>query len=434
MTPQSSFMIVAPLVAGQAQPLRDLLATMNSRPGTADPENAVIPFRRFTRLHVARLFVLEELAPDDMRDAYGVPGPVWPPSLAFLGDCDGPAEQLLAEFVAQAEPGLRKIFSFCQGFGAGTDLMAWMRAHETPPAALYANWQGRTVRQIREEDALRNALVGYLAANRDSVVDAEPAAVRARLLTFVGQQRDKGNLTLTEPEPTPPEWQRNDLLHAIGVPILLLLLFPFLLLYLPIFAWRLRSREETDAELVQRPTAEHLRRLAELEDHDVTNQFSAFGSVKPGLFRLATVTFLLWLLDYAARHIFNRGYLTRVATIHFARWVFLDGRKRILFCSNYDGSLESYMDDFINKVAWGLNLVFSNGVGYPKSRWLVIGGAKDEQKFKHYIRRHELPTEVWYKAYPGLTTADLARNARIREGLERSDMSDAEVRDWLRLF
>jgi hypothetical protein len=35
----------------------------------------------------------------------------------------------------------------------------------------------------------------------------------------------------------------------------------------------------------------------------------------------------------------------------------------MLFASNYDGSLESYMDDFINKVAWGLNLVFSNGVG-----------------------------------------------------------------------
>src|SRR5262249_26812037 len=59
---------------------------------------------------------------------------------------------------------------------------------------------------------------------------------------------------------------------------------------------------------------------------------------------------------------------------------------------------------------------------------------KDEQKFKHYIRRHELPTEVWYKAYPGLTTADLARNARIREGIERTDMSEAEIRDWLRLF
>ena len=77
-------------------------------------------------------------------------------------------------------------------------------------------------------------------------------------------------------------------------------------------------------------------------------------------------------LDYATRHVFNRGNLAGVKTIHFARWVFLDGRRRVFFASNYDGSLESYMDDFIDKIAWGLNLVFTNGVGYPKTRWLVL--------------------------------------------------------------
>ena len=75
---------------------------------------------------------------------------------------------------------------------------------------------------------------------------------------------------------------------------------------------------------------------------------------------------ILFGLDYATRHVFNRGNLAGVKTIHFARWVFLDGRRRMFFASNYDGSLESYMDDFIDKVAWGLNLVFSNGVGYPR--------------------------------------------------------------------
>ena len=32
---------------------------------------------------------------------------------------------------------------------------------------------------------------------------------------------------------------------------------------------------------------------------------------------------------------------------------------------------------------------------------------------------------------PALTTADLARNARIRKGLQRNDMSDDEIRRWL---
>ena len=50
------------------------------------------------------------------------------------------------------------------------------------------------------------------------------------------------------------------------------------------------------------------------------------------------------------------------------------------------------MDDFIDRVAWGVNPVFSNGVGYPPTRWLVRGGARDEPRYKLYLRRHQLPT------------------------------------------
>jgi hypothetical protein len=92
------------------------------------------------------------------------------------------------------------------------------------------------------------------------------------------------------------------------------------------------------------------------------------------------------------------------------------------------------MDDFINKVGWGLNLLFSNGVGYPRTDWLIVGGAANEQKFKYFIHRHQIPVQVWYKAYPGLTTFDLLRNARLRDGLERPAMSDAEIREWLGLL
>jgi len=174
--------------------------------------------------------------------------------------------------------------------------------------------------------------------------------------------------------------------------------------------------------------------LAHLEDHDVTNQFSAMGSVKPGIVRLWTVIYVLWVIGYGARHIFNRGRLARVRSIHFARWVYLDGKRRLVFLSNYDGSLESYMDDFINKVGFGLNAFFSNGIGYPRTNWLVLDGCADERKFKEFLRRHQLPTQVWYKAYPGLTAVDLERNTRIRRGLESSSMSEPEAREWVALI
>ncbi len=118
-------------------------------------------------------------------------------------------------------------------------------------------------------------------------------------------------------------------------------------------------------------------------------------------------------------------------TIHFARWVFVDGKRRVMFCSNYDGALESYMDDFVNKVAWGLNLVFSNGVGYTSTRFLIKGGAEQEAKFKRYLRNRQLPTQVWYKAYPGLTARDLARHSEIRKGLESRPGGAKALRNWL---
>jgi hypothetical protein len=114
--------------------------------------------------------------------------------------------------------------------------------------------------------------------------------------------------------------------------------------------------------------------------------------------------------------------------------VFLDNNHRVFFASNYDGSHESYMDDFINKVGWGLNLAFSNGVGYPTTRWLIKEGAYRELQFKYTQRRHQLPTEVWYKAYPDLTVTDLERNSRIRNGVEIRQSSDAEIREWLSLI
>jgi len=242
-----------------------------------------------------------------------------------------------------------------------------------------------------------------------------------------------GRLTLT-PEPSRLGWQIWNMLHGVGVLLILALFAPLLLLYLPVFLVQLRRRERRDPEITPRPDAQQVLRLAELEDHDVTNPFSALGTLKPGWFRRGTATFFLWILNNASRHIYNRGHLTRVGTIHFARWVFLDNKQRILFASNYDGSLESYMDDFINKVGWGLNLVFSNGVGYPRTDWLLARGSKNEQKFKHFLRRHQLPTEVWYNAHPGLTAIDLARNTRIRAGLEKASMTDREIEEWSRLF
>jgi hypothetical protein len=202
----------------------------------------------------------------------------------------------------------------------------------------------------------------------------------------------------------------------------------------PIAAFLLRRREKRDPEMCFRVEQAHSDALARIEDHGVINQFTALGAAKPGWVRAWILRFVLVIIDYVARHWYTRGRLARVRTIHFARWVWIDPGRRMAFLSNYDGSLESYMDDFINKVGFGLNVVFSNAIGYPTTNWLIRDGCKDERKFKEYLRRHQLPTQVWYSAYPNLTAADLERNGSIRKGIDDAMLSERRAREWVGLL
>src|SRR5262249_5465896 len=144
---------------------------------------------------------------------------------------------------------------------------------------------------------------------------------------FVASVRHEGP-TLTPCARTPLAWLVARIGNLIAVPLILLALLPVFIIIARFFLWELRRRERADPVIAPRPTQEHVQSLSVLEDHDVTNQFSAFGSVKPGWFRPWTLIFIFWVLNFSTRQIYTRGRLARVGTIHFARWVFMDNRRR----------------------------------------------------------------------------------------------------------
>jgi hypothetical protein len=439
MIPQNNFIIIAKVKPYCLDALRLLLKelTFKDRPGIADPANPLIPFGEYGTIHFARLVVLEDNTLSDRVD-FGLLPLDEPIYLCFMVDCDGPADELLA-CMARRPDGLRKIFRHCEDFNAAADLLGWLRAHRVEPTASYVNWVGRSVIQTLEEarlhDLLRNALPG--------IHNNDPQFIFSYLKSIV-----KPGM-LTAPSRTPLIWRVRKLLNMLlplaaaaaclaGIvggliffPLIIIATIALLLLGLVAFVIVLRRHEQTVAIVPQPYDPKWVARLREGEDHDVTNQYTAMGSIKPGLFRLSTEWVILYGIDWVARHIFTRGSIGRIGTIHFAHWVFLDQRRRGFFCSNYDGGHEPYMDDFINKAGFGLNLSFSSFIGYPTTNWLVARGAWLEQDFKRFQRHHQIPTDVWYKAYPGLTARDLARNSRIRNGVEKIAMSDDEIRRWL---
>ena len=426
-------MVLAPIVPARAAELRELLESMNHAPGRVNADNSLVPFGRFTTLHFARFVILDDLTTSDI-GVYDLPTREYPLYLVFLGDVDGSETAFLKWLVGCASDGLRKLFSCCENFGPNTDLLNWMKQHRSPPNANYINTHGRTVSQVHEEAGLLDALEAYIAANSATLQGLSPRAIHAELRRFVFDKTSPKRFTLSAAAPTPVMWWIRNKLHLIGLPLLLLLALPFLIPILPFYLIILRYKEKTDPVFAPTVDQEYSDGLALTEDHDVTNQFSALGSLKPGVFRFLTLFGVLVAVDYAARHIVRPGRLGRIRTIHFARWVFAAGRERMVFFSNYDGSVDSYMDDFINKTAFGLNSSFGNGIGYPTTNWLIKDGCWDERNYKEYLRRHTIPTQVWYKAYPGLTAVDLERNTRIRQGLESPKLSDQAARDWVALL
>ena len=403
---QRALTIVAPVRAGARGELESLLETM----GNGVANGSVLDFGALSGVHFARLAVVEE--------DQGLPA-----HLILLSDIDVSVAKHLGE-LAQQE-GIDRIFGHCEGYDG--DRLGYLRRHTVKEQARYVNTTGRTASQIKQEAKLRDAIGDFLDAG--DWKGRDPADVRRAVREHV--QSDPELAWALHPAERPGRLARfREKLHLL-LPLLLLPLLPLLLLALPVFAIVLRLHERRDG------TPPHVKQeqgrileLAALEDHLVHNPFMAVGHVKPGRFRLLTLSAVLIGLNFTTRHIFNRGNLSGVKTIHFARWVFLDGKRRMFFASNYDGSMESYMDDFIDKVAWGLNLVFSNGVGYPKVRWLIFGGAKDELVFKDFLRVNQVPTHVWYSAYGDLTALNIAQNERIRAGLH-GQPSVHDERDWV---
>ena len=111
------------------------------------------------------------------------------------------------------------------------------------------------------------------------------------------------------------------------------------------------------------------------------------------------------------------GKLGPIETIHFAHWSMLNQGRRLLFVSNYGGSWDSYLDDFTLKASKGLTLAWAHGIGFPKSWFMIYGGAAKGPEFIDWARRSMVPSLVWYKAYPGLSAKNINRNRRLREAL-----------------
>jgi hypothetical protein len=224
MIPQSDFMVAAPVIPERMAALKTLLATMNrpGAPGMADPQNTLLPFGEFGTLHFARFVIVDDQTLGDLALA-GHPLPQFDVTLAFIGDCDGPADECLATLAEStaASEGLRQIFSHCDR----------LRCRHRPSgldAAARASRRG-LVRQLDRPygtaSACRGRASGGVAPGTGALCRVPSArrrqsAPRARPPRRFAEQHPE--LVPAEP-PTPTGWRIRNALHFAIVPFLLIL-------------------------------------------------------------------------------------------------------------------------------------------------------------------------------------------------------------------
>jgi hypothetical protein len=202
------------------------------------------------------------------------------------------------------------------------------------------------VQQIKQEAKLRQRIEKFLDTQQDGgMLSTGPDQVRRSIQDFVRSDQDLIWALQPPPSELPQRIETALVVTAAAIAALACLaaIWPLVLLLAVALLWAvvLRCHEDIDPEDPTIPNDEHVARLAETEDITLQNQFSALGFIKPGPFRLVTARIILAIGNLATRYWFNKESLAGVTTIHFARWTFIDGRRRMLFASNYDGSLEN---------------------------------------------------------------------------------------------
>jgi hypothetical protein len=201
---------------------------------------------------------------------------------------------------------------------------------------------------------------------------------------------------------------------------------------LALLLW-LRRLERRDPSQDEPPLDEEaMAAMARREDLIVQNHMGSVVLLKPGVLRAVLVRLGLWGLGLFLRVTATNGYLGSMRTIHFAHWALVSNGSRLMFFSNFDGSWESYLDDFIEKAHAGLTLAWSSGIGFPATRYLVQDGASQGRKFKAWARHSMAESLFWLSAYEDLTVNEIERHSRVADGLSRPTLTPEEAATWTR--
>ena len=445
----AGYTLLARLHADRVEAARALLAELDARPER-------IPFSTMATTHFATITIL--------------PAQQWgdeplPPTLLFATSYCGPVDEHVEELVRVLGGPLRELFVHCEGFAAGCDdawLEQFIRKHRRSDT-FYSGMQHLTPRDVRRHHELRTEIQTFVDdRQRAGGLTGTAREVRREIQDHI--RKNSEFRWAQDPFTRPPgTWLALHGLTMIPTTIAAALVLcaivqryvhdPVLgavvtyggiaaglfVLFLIALVGGVRFAESQQTYVTKRPPDPVVRSLAATQNRPVINEFTIAGPIKEGFARPLFLRMSLWVVARVAEgipFIWSLRTGINIPTVATARWIASDRGRRLIFISNYTNAAEPYVRDFIDITngARRINLVFGFGRGYPKTQWVIGGGALDDPNgFIHVVTEHQRPTAFWYGPYRDISIDNIKINRQIREGLfENTDEEQAQA--WLHLL
>ena len=407
-----------------------------------------VEFGKASTLHYGRWVILSR---DSFRDEPAIPVGV---RLVLTTNYDGIGNDYedyhLTELVTKLTKYIDDLYECCVDYpepGERTEESRknFLKKGLIKTSAFFNGAPGRSVSQIHQEEALHQHIWKFLK-NKKWEEDTPAVEIHRAIRHEIDSKHEF-------------EWSKEKAgvqgikwLPLIAYGLLFIVMLPLIVAWL-IYLFFFHELWDKKVTLAQSELNDaKINELKKVEDIFPQNQFTQVAVLKPGFAR--KLNFRIWMLRtrVLASYVFVGGKLLNIPTIHFARWVLIDKNKHVLFYSNFDGNWEQYLGDFIDQSGWGLTAIFSNTVKFPRTnlmgvlgiipgmpltfpgtKFVLTGGAYDEEHFLAWSRSTQLPTQVWYCPYRHLSIKNINNNTIIRNQL-RKDLNEEQAKLFLKRF
>jgi hypothetical protein len=405
--PPDCLTVLVPIKPNEVDALRAVLRAIGDDVnGTRLPPGGRphVAFPKSGTIHFARFAVLAD--PDRGADRA---------RLLYASVFDGTREAHVDELAALSWD-LDAIWGRCEGYSHRAGLAAFLQAHAIEPAAFYIAFRDETVSSIRLAISAREA--GESERDTAASTPAPPTGLIDRLIASIGRIVRAAPI-LVDVVVAVARHGFADVYRGTLRILASLERYPFFRLVNRVTHNSLPPRRSAfssvaldtcgaPAPLVagdEIPSGVH---PGFREDVVTQNQLTLVSVIEGG--RANRVRAVMFAINSYARRLAPPGSLIGISTIHFVRWLVIDNGRRLMMVSDYDGSWENYIDEFAEMILSGLDAIWETSLGFPPD------GARDLPAFKRFLRSHQVPSDVFYSAYPRETVLNIVSDLRIARG------------------